>query len=76
MSHSSHAANQAKTEPHPPGAGDGQPETPGADDPQAPSPGAGDRTGLGGDAAPGTSEELPPVQGLHTPHLPETDPRT
>ena len=73
---SSFAANQSKTEPHPPGAGDGQTETPGNDDPQAPSPGSAPATGLDGDAAPGTSEELPVVQGLHTPHLPETDPRT
>ncbi|MCU1587463.1 MAG: hypothetical protein JWN31_956 [Frankiales bacterium] len=76
MSHSSYAANQSKTEPHPPGAGEGQTETPGADNPQAPSPGAGDQTGLGSDAAPGTSEELEPVQGLHVPDVPETDPRT
>ena len=76
MSHSSHAANQSKTEPHPPGAADGQTETPGADDPQAPSPGSGDQTGLGRDASPGSSVELPPVHGLHVPHVAETDPRS
>jgi hypothetical protein len=76
MSHSSFAANQSKAEPPPAGAADGQTETPGADNPQAPTPGTGDQTGLGGDAAPGTSEELPPVQGLHVPDVPETDPRT
>jgi hypothetical protein len=75
---SSFAANQSKTEPHPPGAGDGQTETPGSADPQAPTTaGSAPSTGgLDGDAAPGSSEELPVVQGLHTPDLPETDPRT
>ncbi len=76
MSHTSRAANQSKTEPHPPGAGDGQSETPGSDDPQAPSPGAAPHTGLDGEAAPGTSEELPVVQGVHVPQWDETEPRT
>lgn len=78
MSHSSYAANQSKTEPHPPGAADHDGPTPGSEDPQAPSAlnGSGDQTGLSGDAAPGTSEELAPVQGLHVPDFPEPDPRT
>lgn len=76
MSHSSRAANQSKTEPHPPGAGGGQSETPGAGDPQAPSPGTAPQTGVDGEAAPGTSEELPVVQGLHVPDIDESDPRT
>jgi len=72
---SSFAANQSKTEPHPPGAGDGQTETPGEGDPQAPSL-AGSVPAIHGDLAPGTSEELPVIQGVRAPDLPETEPRT
>ena len=63
---SSRAANQTKTEPFPAGPGESEAPTPGADDPQAP------RT----DRAQGTSEELPPVQGIHVPEVDEPDPRT
>ena len=74
--HRSASANQSKAEPHPPGAAGSGLETPGGRDPQAPSPGAAPHTGLDGDAAPGTSEEAPVVQGLHVPDVPETDPRS
>lgn len=77
-SHNSASANQSKAEPHPPGAADRGGDTPGAGDPQSgrSAPGGAPHTGLDGDAAPGTSEELPVVQGLHVPKIPEPDPRT
>ena len=76
MSTESRAANQTKTEPFPASATEAEATTPGADHPQAPASTAESVTGLGGITAPGTAEELPPVEGLHVPDVDERDPRT
>jgi hypothetical protein len=83
----SRAANQTKTEPFPASATEAEAETPGSRHPQAPSGttdgGAGDvgdpaSVPLPGrdESAPGSSEESPVVQGLHTPDVTEPDPRS
>lgn len=79
----SRAANQTKTEPIPASASEAEIETPASDHPQAPSGTTEGRAGDVGDpasvppssdqAAPGTSEELPVVQGIHTPTVRSTD---
>ena len=68
----SRAANQTKREPFPASATEAEAETPGAEHPQTPSGTTDERALPGGDAAPGTSEELPPVQGVHTPQVRST----
>lgn len=76
MTTESRAANQTKTEPFPASAIEAEAPTPGEGDPQVPGGSAETVTGLGGITAPGTAEELPPVEGLHVPELDEKDPRT
>ncbi|MCU1601215.1 MAG: hypothetical protein JWO22_1924 [Frankiales bacterium] len=82
----SRSQNQTKTEPFPASATESEAETPASDHPQAPSGTTGARTGDVGDAAsvpttsdqsaPGTSEQAPVVQGLHTPDVEEPDTRS
>ena len=79
----SRAANQTKTEPIPASSTEAETETPASDHPQAPAGTTGGRAGDVGDAAsvpatseasaPGTSEELPVAQGIHTPEVRSTD---
>ena len=79
----SRAANQTKHEPIPSSATEAETETPGSGHPQGPSGASRGRDGDVGDAAsvpatsdaaaPGTSEELPVVQGIHTPEVRSTD---
>ena len=76
MSTESRSANQTKTEPFPASATEAEAPTPGEGDPQGPTGTADGVTGLGGITAPGTSEELPPVRGLHVPDVDERDART
>ena len=81
----SRAANQTKPEPFPSSATEAETETPATDHPQGPA-GTTEAGGHVGDAAsvpatsdapaPGTSEESPVVQGLHTPRVEEPDTRT
>ena len=78
MSHSSHAANQTKTEPHPASApGEGRRRDPRRrDDPQAPSTSAtaSGQTASSATRHPGTSEERRRCQGiLHVPDLTRAD---
>jgi hypothetical protein len=85
MTHPSRSANQSKTEPFPASASEADAETPADDDPQQPGGSLPSGAGSTGDApgvpvtssvpAPGSSEELPVVQGLHTPEVDEPDPR-
>jgi len=73
--------NQTKPEPIPTSV-EAETETPGSAHPQAPSGATQGRDGDVGDAAtvpptsnesaPGTSEELPVVQGIHTPEVRST----
>ena len=82
----SRAANQTKTEPFPSSATESEAETPGSDHPQAADgttgAGAGDVGDTasvpapGSEPAPGTSEETPVAQGVHTPDVDEPEPRT
>lgn len=82
----SRSANQTKTEPFPAGPGGSEAETPASDHPQSPEGGTGTRGGDVGDAAsvpttsddaaPGTSEQTPVAQGVHTPDVDEPDPRS
>ena len=72
MENKSWASNQTKAEDFPAGGGQGDVETPGADDLAV--PGAEHAVALG-DEAPGTSEQLPVVQGLHVPDVEEPDTR-
>ncbi len=82
----SRSQNQTKTEPFPASATESEAETPGADHSAAASGTTGARAGDVGDAAsvpttsddaaPGSSEELPVVQGVRTPDVPEPDTRT
>ena len=80
----SRAANQTKHEPMPASATESETETPASHHPQAPTGGARRHCGDGGDVgdaagvpptsdqpAAGTSEELPVVQGVHTPAVTE-----
>lgn len=77
----SRSQNQTKPEPIPSSV-EAETETPGAAHPQAPAGKAPRRDGDVGDAAtvpatsdeaaPGTSEELPVVQGIHTPEVRST----
>ena len=76
MSTDSRAANQTKTEPFPASATESEATTPGADHPQAPAGTAETAEGLGGITAPGTAQELPPVEGLHVPEVDERDTRS
>ncbi|MGB8650924.1 MAG: hypothetical protein WCD35_09705 [Mycobacteriales bacterium] len=85
MTHSSRSANQSKTEPFPAAPAQGEAETPGAGHPQ--QAGASVQVGSGGpgdaadvatpatEAAPGTSEQSPVVQGIFAPDVDEADPR-
>ena len=76
------AANQSKAEPFPASPAQGQAETPGAGDQQANSRGSGTAAGGAGNAAdvpvlsdqaaPETSEELPPVSGRYVPDVDES----
>ena len=65
----SRSANQTKTEPFPASASESETETPAADAPQAPSVEGARALAGSDDTAPGTSEELPVVQGVHTPEV-------
>jgi hypothetical protein len=75
----SESANQTKTEPFPASSTESEAETPAGSHPQAASgtreAGAGDVgdpasvPAVSTDAAPGTSEESPVVQGVHTPRV-------
>jgi hypothetical protein len=85
MTHASRSANQSKTEPLPASATESETETPGEGAPQQPGglrhdrSGAGDAAGVpttSTQAAPGSSEELPVVQGIHDPEVHEPDPRS
>jgi hypothetical protein len=86
MTDTSRSANQSKAEPFPAGPTESETETPAGDHPQQPggalptgASGAGDARGVpatGTEPAPGTSEQLLVVQGLHTPDVDESDPRT
>lgn len=69
----SRAANQTKTEPIPASSTEAETETPASDHPQAPSGTTDQRALTTGDDAPGTSEELPVAQGVHTPEVRSTD---
>ena len=86
-SHSaSRSANQTKTEPIPASATESEAETPSSAHPQGPEGATGARDGDVGDptavpptseqSAPGTSEQPPVVQGLHTPEVEEPDVRS
>ena len=78
----SRSQNQTKHEPFPASPVESEAETPGSAHPQAPSGTTPGRDGAVGDAAtvpptsehaaPGTSEELPVVQGVHTPEVRST----
>ena len=79
MTHASSSANQSKAEPFPASSSESETETPGGGEP---APGAGG-SAVSGDpatvplpgvqASPGTSEELPVVQGLHVPDVPQDE---
>jgi hypothetical protein len=66
----SRSQNQTKHEPFPASPSESEAETPGADDPQVSSDtDPGRALPSHESAAPGTSEELEPVQGIHTPEV-------
>lgn len=85
MTSASHAANQTKTEPVPSSATESEAETPSSAHPQGPQGATGQVGGDVGDpasvpvvseeAAAGTSEQTPVVQGLHVPDVEEPDVR-